>query len=61
MIAITCTGAMAYIKVKHFVVALTNVCTVKLAQLHQLIRFKSERAIVWPAGLNRTIHFFYLG
>ena len=27
--------------VKHFVVALTNVCTVKLAQLHKLIRFNT--------------------
>ena len=35
---------------KHFVVALTKVCTVKLAQLHHLMRFKSARVIVWPAG-----------
>ena len=35
--------------VKHFVVAQTNVCTVKLVQLHSLIRFKSARVIVYPA------------
>ena len=38
--------------VKHFVVALTNACTVKLTQLHSLIRFKWARVIVWPAGVK---------
>ena len=38
--------------VKRFVVALTNVCTVKLAQLHQSIRLKSARVIIWPAGVK---------
>ena len=38
--------------VKHFVVALTNVCTVKLAQLHYLIRFKSALVIICPAGVK---------
>ena len=47
--------------VKHFVVALTNICTVKLAKLHQLIRFKSARVIVWPAGgkIAPEKHVFY--
>ena len=37
---------------KHFVVALTKVCTVKLALL---TRFKWARVIVCLPGLNRTI------
>ena len=37
---------------KHFAVAPINVCTVKLAQLHYLIRFKSAVVIVWPAGVK---------
>ena len=37
---------------KHFVVALTNVCSVKLAQLHSLIRFKSARVKVRLAGVK---------
>ena len=32
--------------------ALTNVCTVKLAQLHKSIRLKSARVIIWPAGVK---------
>ena len=38
--------------VKHFVVALTNFCMVKLTQLHQLISFKWARVIVWPTGVK---------
>ena len=34
------------------VVALINVCTVKQAQLHSLIRFKSAWVIVCPAGVK---------
>ena len=40
---------------KHFVVVLTNACTVKLAQLHQLIRLELAPVIVCLQGLNRTI------
>ena len=36
----------------HFVVALINVCTVKLGQLHKLISFKSARVIMCPAGVK---------
>ena len=36
----------------HFVVALINVYTVKLAQLHQFIRFKLTQMMVRPAGVK---------
>ena len=40
------------ILLNHFVVALINVCTMKLAQLHQLISFKSARVIMCPARVE---------
>ena len=41
--------------VKHFVVAVTNACTVKLAQLHELRRLELAPVIVCLLGQNRTI------
>ena len=38
--------------VKHFVVALTTVCMVKLAQLHQLIPLKSAQMMIRPARVK---------
>ena len=35
---------------KYFVVAFTNVCTVKLAQLHSLIRLELAQATVCLSG-----------
>ena len=37
---------------KHFVIALPNVCTVKMVQLDQLIRFKSTRLMICPARVK---------